>query len=592
LAGKISDGVGLERIMDDIRDEAIEEFSTFSFLTKQHLRNIRRDFNLHRGRHHSSDATSVQLFVDSMMNLEPETNPVLFYKPQGKEDLLAGLKKDDFFLIIMTNFQKKMLEQFGKDKICIDSTHGVNAYDFELTTLLVVDEFGAGCPGAFCLTNRKDSAAWELFYSQVRGAVGTITADVFMSDDDPAFYNAWERVMGAAQRRLLCTWHVDKNWRKNLHEKVHSTREEKAMIYKALRVLLQETNPEQFVTTLQQFIHELLSDESTNEFGRYFQKTYASRTDMWAYCYRVGAGINTNMYLESLHKTFKHFYLQGKKNKRLDNCIYALMRFTRDKVFERLIKVTKKKPTQRIERIFASHRKCVEVTEILEIEKDATWEATSSANSEIKYIVSKKSSPTCKNMCEFTCKVCGICIHMFDCNCVDNVIKFNICKHIHACVQKYFSMRTIQSNQEEPNQEFNEQELLAAVQVHNSIQGQVENPVALMIEKLNAVVGNLSSCEMSEGNAKIIGKKIDELVTLTRKFKRRPDFEDHNNKEPSNKNVESQQRLFSTKKKRTSKYDIVLKKPTSTEAANILKGLGDPEHSVVNIHTGDDHTYY
>jgi len=37
-----------------------------------------------------------------------------------------------------------------------------------------------------------------------------------MSDDAPAFYNAWVAVMGPAEHRLLCTWHVDRNWRDNL----------------------------------------------------------------------------------------------------------------------------------------------------------------------------------------------------------------------------------------------------------------------------------------------------------------------------------------------------------------------------------------
>ena len=60
----------------------------------------------------------------------------------------------DFQIIMMCKFQVEMFKLFGKDKICIDSTHGANAYNFSLTTLLVVDEFGSGFAVAFCISNR------------------------------------------------------------------------------------------------------------------------------------------------------------------------------------------------------------------------------------------------------------------------------------------------------------------------------------------------------------------------------------------------------------------------------------------------------
>lgn len=39
----------------------------------------------------------------------------------------TNLSKDDFFLVIMTNFQAEMVLQFGNNKICIDGTHGLNS---------------------------------------------------------------------------------------------------------------------------------------------------------------------------------------------------------------------------------------------------------------------------------------------------------------------------------------------------------------------------------------------------------------------------------------------------------------------------------
>jgi len=45
------------------------------------------------------------------------------------------------------------------------------------------------------------------------------------------------------------------------------------------------------------------------------------------------------MYLESIHKTIKYFYLNGRKNKRMDQCINALLKFIRNNIFDRFIKL-------------------------------------------------------------------------------------------------------------------------------------------------------------------------------------------------------------------------------------------------------------
>lgn len=39
-------------------------------------------------------------------------------------------------------------------------------------------------------------------------------------------------------------------------------------------------------------------------------------------------------------------------------------------------------------------------------------------------------------MCK--CHECNICLHTFKCSCTDNLIKLNICKHIHACMSLFF----------------------------------------------------------------------------------------------------------------------------------------------------------
>ena len=88
--------------------------------------------------------------------IEEQKDSVLFYKKQGESALNSDtkLEKEDFCLIIMNSSQEFMLKNFGQNVIAIDNTHGLNPYDFELTTLVVLDGYGKGFPSACMFSNR------------------------------------------------------------------------------------------------------------------------------------------------------------------------------------------------------------------------------------------------------------------------------------------------------------------------------------------------------------------------------------------------------------------------------------------------------
>ena len=92
----------------------------------------------------------------------------------------------------------------------------------------------------------------------------------------------------------------------------------------------------------------------TQTFGKYFSQYYAKTKEQWAACYRKAAFVNTNMYVEAFHHVLKYIYMKGKVNKRVDKCIHVL-KFARDKAFERLVKLEKGKVTARIHVIMARH---------------------------------------------------------------------------------------------------------------------------------------------------------------------------------------------------------------------------------------------
>ncbi|XP_060872012.1 uncharacterized protein LOC132946166 [Metopolophium dirhodum] len=345
--------LAVQRVNDIRETEVGTDFKRIHLLEKRDLYNILRDYKINNNsiKRHENNFISVQLWVEQMKQQKDGKNPILYFKHRGQEDSKSNLSKDDFFLVIMTNFQAEMLLQFGNSKICIYGTHGLNSYSIQLYTLLVVDEYDNGVPGAFCFNNKSDTATYKLFFESVRSSIGIIKPSVFMSYDEPAFYNAWSFIMGPTPKQLLCTWHVLRNWSKNL-SKIKS-QDKKIVVFKSLKALLYEIDENRFYKELSSITNQLKSDEYTVDFGQYFITTYLSRIEKWALFNRKHIGINTNMYLEALHKNIKYCYLEGKQCRRLDFSINALMLLVRDKSFKRVIKISKEKKSSKMLQIIS-----------------------------------------------------------------------------------------------------------------------------------------------------------------------------------------------------------------------------------------------
>lgn len=72
------------------------------------------------------------------------------------------------------------------------------------------------------------------------------------------------------------------------------------------------------------------------------------------------------MFVEAFHKVFKYQYLKVKSKKRLDNLLLNLLKYVRDKTFDRLIKLTKGKVTSRLSVIHERHLRSLKTKTILE----------------------------------------------------------------------------------------------------------------------------------------------------------------------------------------------------------------------------------
>ena len=174
--------------------------------------------------------------------------------------------------------QRHMLQQFGGRGVCCDSTHGTNAYNFTLTTLLVIDEFGQGFPVGWCLSNHEDFSPMCIFFRELQRSSGSIASGFFMSDMARQFYNAWCGIMGSPRpKKLVCTWNVDKAWREELRRKVENPAAE-AEIYKMLRTVLEQTDESLFQDCLSGLLDQLSQDARGQAFRTYFVKDPSQST--------------------------------------------------------------------------------------------------------------------------------------------------------------------------------------------------------------------------------------------------------------------------------------------------------------------------
>ena len=65
------------------------------------------------------------------------------------------------------------------------------AYDFQLITVMVVDDYDEGNPCGLAHLKPRIWKFSETFFTSIRERCGEVKTNVFMSDDANAYYNAW-----------------------------------------------------------------------------------------------------------------------------------------------------------------------------------------------------------------------------------------------------------------------------------------------------------------------------------------------------------------------------------------------------------------
>ncbi len=251
-----------------------------------------------------------------------------------------------------------------------------------------------------------------------------------MSDDYPAFYNAWESVFGPVLYHILCVWHVKLAW--GSYIRTVKTPLKKAAVLLDLSAMQEEMDEKAFQILLRANVKKFLVDPDTHEFGRYLETHYSHRPKQWAGCYRKGAKLNTNMTVERWHNDLKYYSdFDGKVGIRLDTAITSLMNSLQKKTNGKGSIIGAWKTCKKASALRQRHvlSEAMPLDTVMPDGNQKIWHVPSTSRLEI---YSVEQIFVCPNAtCNLKCTVCNHCIHEFVCSYPDSRIMYNMCKHVH-----------------------------------------------------------------------------------------------------------------------------------------------------------------
>ncbi|XP_054263985.1 uncharacterized protein LOC128987253 [Macrosteles quadrilineatus] len=435
IAKKLALGISESRILSEAHTLNSEVGSRLEVLNKKDISNIRSQYGIgiSGGRRHQNEMMSVDLWVAE--EKEKQNCVVKYYKKYGDEDPEFGFQSDDFCLVIITEDQENFLKQYGQTIICVDSSHGLGGSDrtIQLSTALIVDEYGEGIPIAYMYCNKTDRSAYEKMFHCMKEAYGSkINNDYFMSDMAEAIYNAWQVVMGNSKNRLFCSWHVLQAWNRNISKVKGTTEEERkenaSRLRARLRSLLFEPDQNTFERKFKEF-EEGLKSPHLKDFKEYWEERYDKNAATWAYCFRQNSPVTNNMHLESMHKVIKYFHFEGRVVRRLDESISGILTYLERCLINKKRLHLKLRPWKKAKGIMEAHKKSFENIRIVESTAEDEFLVENVKSRQI-YLIIRHGEVCCNPIKQ--CFDCNVCRHSFTCSCPNFFLDASsICKHVH-----------------------------------------------------------------------------------------------------------------------------------------------------------------
>ncbi|KAG8199373.1 hypothetical protein JTE90_011833 [Oedothorax gibbosus] len=416
----VSNGIPFESIVGDKHEDPTSH--QISMIKQKDIKIINKAF--HSEEYCSmNDSESVNHWVE--LCCQREDPPVLYYKQQD----------NDILLVIMTEFQKSILLSSDKQILCLDNTHRKEGQRFYLTSLMALDELKIAYPVAFCISNKVDKSVMKKFLLSIRDSTGPLSCSFFMSDRESLYREAWQEVMEDNSKWIWSMWHVDSRFRSRMPKCLIDKR---TNFYKKFRLTLECTNISMFKTMFKNFITDLSADPLMKNVEKFMLQKYANSTEFWAHCYHEDVKFSSIVQFDSLHRTLRYCSREGIKT-RLDKFIFVIMKLMRFKMLDRLINMLdEEKISLALDSINREHSLGFGIpSDCISSLGDKMWLIRSDEEQDIFYVVREFDS--CPSFCSLICSECNICVHIFSCSCIHNMVFGDLCQHIHAVVWKFLT---------------------------------------------------------------------------------------------------------------------------------------------------------
>lgn len=269
-----------------------------------------------------------------------------------------------------------------------------------------------------------------------------------MSDDANQYWNAWSAAFGDCgllPTKLLCEWHVKKNWRLNITSKVPATYRKE--VQRRLDELIEAEEERKFSILLTKFFKDIRMWVGCDEFRKYLKQHYCAspfRIREWSLWARRESEANTNMFVETFHDKLKHVHFGGKQNRRADCLIETLLDVANGyyQDYEIIKESGLPANTHRMQEMHKRHKNSLNLAKDRVKYVDGGWLVPSEKETGRFYYVCKLSTD-CN--CLLKCRWCRVCSHAFSCTCADAVMPTTACKHSHLIQEIYGGVSTASS---------------------------------------------------------------------------------------------------------------------------------------------------
>lgn len=297
----------------------------YSRLTIDKIEAIRKRW-LRTVRVEADDRKSVDLILQS-----PEF-PELF----RIEHRLADQPK--FHLGICSDFQAAMLKKFG-DVVYLDTVHGMTKYGYLQLTMLVMDEFGHGCPVAFSMLGPTETCEdWELLIRSAFEKAGRAPENtVFMIDNSSVMKAAVGQVVRhGTGYYTLCAFHMMQDINRRLARHIKSNGRKRFSAdrqrilgkIKTLRLLNSRETFKAESEKFKKFVAACKFMRDPEQFISYYTEQWEKHAAKWANFGRTSVAHheqNTNNLIESFFCQLRYRFCRKKRLQRLDDHLNVLV---------------------------------------------------------------------------------------------------------------------------------------------------------------------------------------------------------------------------------------------------------------------------